>query len=180
MVVLIGLGANLDHPVHGGPRETLLAALDALALGGVSVVRLSPWYLTRPVPDEGQPWYVNGVAQVDTVLAANSLLAMLHEIEAALGRVRKARWESRTVDLDLLDYRGHVVAPAVPHRHGVATLPHPRLENRPFVLRPLVDILPDWRHPMSGLTATELLSRLGDISDSLRPLGGAPAAAREN
>jgi 2-amino-4-hydroxy-6-hydroxymethyldihydropteridine diphosphokinase len=86
--IFIGGGANLPHPIHGGPRATLEAAFAELGRRGVSVVRVSPWYRTAPVPASDQPWYVNAVAEVVTKLPADRLLLVLHEVEQAFGRVR--------------------------------------------------------------------------------------------
>lgn len=154
--ILIGLGGNLDHPRHGPPRLVLEAALAELGRRGVKTIRLSPWYRTAPVPPSDQPWYVNAVAEVATELAPDALLACLHEVEAAFGRVRSTANAARIIDLDLLDFRRQT-APGGPSQ---ATLPHPRMEGRAFVLRPLADLEPDWRHPVTGVSIRELLRRL--------------------
>ena len=104
--IFIGAGANLSHPIHGAPRPTLEAAFAELGHRGVSVVRVSPWYRTAPVPVSDQPWYVNAVAEVVTKLAPDRLLAVLHEVEQAFGRVRTVANAARMIDLDLLDFRG--------------------------------------------------------------------------
>ena len=110
-MILIGLGANLPSPEHGPPQATLAAALEALAARGVETLRRSPWYESAPVPPSGQPWYVNAVAEVESALSPQVLLAALLDVEAGFGRVRSVRNASRTVDLDLLDYRGLVTGP---------------------------------------------------------------------
>jgi 2-amino-4-hydroxy-6-hydroxymethyldihydropteridine diphosphokinase len=154
--IYIALGANLDHPVHGPPRQLLEAALEDLERRGVPVCRLSPWYRTAPVPASDQPWYVNAVAEVATGLPADGLLALLHRVEEAFGRVRTVPNAARLIDLDLLDYRGET-APGWP---GRAILPHPRMEGRAFVLRPLADLAPRWRHPRTGISIQALLAAL--------------------
>jgi 2-amino-4-hydroxy-6-hydroxymethyldihydropteridine diphosphokinase len=154
-MILIGLGANLPSASHGAPQATLEAALAALAKAGVAVERRSPWYRTAPVPAGDQPWYVNGVAAVATRLGPAELLALLHRIEDRFGRERRTRNEPRVLDLDLLDYDG-LVQPGGP---GPA-LPHPRMHERAFVLLPLRDVAPDWRHPVSGATVAALIDRL--------------------
>lgn len=104
------------------------------------------------MPPSGQPWFVNGVARVDTSLNPAELLARLHEIEFQFGRRRIVRNESRVLDLDLLAYdRERLV-----EESGLA-LPHPRIAERAFVLYPLVEIAPEWQHPVSGDTAAEML-----------------------
>src|SRR4030095_5362835 len=123
-------GANLEHPLHGPPRRALEAALEELGRRGVVVERVSPWYRTAPVPASDQPWYVNAVAEVSTGLPADSLLADLHAVEDKFAGVRSEPNAPRLIDLDLVDYRGQR-APGGP---GKATLPHPRMQDRAFVL----------------------------------------------
>ena len=154
--IFIGVGANLDHPTYGAPRSALEAALEELGRRGVSVLQVSPWYRTAPVPVSAQPWYVNAVAEVATDLPADRLLAVLHEVETAFGRVRTVPNAARMIDLDLLDFRGEIAAGGP----GKATLPHPRIEGRAFVLRPLADLAPEWRHPVSGTPIQALLAAL--------------------
>jgi 2-amino-4-hydroxy-6-hydroxymethyldihydropteridine diphosphokinase len=107
------------------------------------------------VPVSDQPWYLNAVVEVATDRGPAEVLALLHSVENAFGRVRSIRNEPRVIDLDLLDHRGTV-------RPGPETplLPHPRLVDRAFVLLPLRDIAPQWRHPVSGRTISELLESL--------------------
>ena len=155
-MILIGLGANLPSPEHGPPRATLAAALEALQARGTRVLRRSPWYESAPVPPSGQPWYVNAVAEVESGLSPPALLDALLAVEAGFGRVRGARNASRSVDLDLLDYGGLVTGP-----DEKPELPHPRLHERAFVLLPLRDIAPGWRHPASGRTVETLIEALG-------------------
>lgn len=154
--IFIGAGANLPHPTFGTPRETLEAAMAELGRRGVVVLRLSPWYRTTPVPASDQPWYINVVAEVATKLTADELLAVLHAIEDAFGRVRSVPDAPRLIDLDLLDFRGEIAAPGP----GRATLPHPRMAGRAFVLRPLADLAPDWRHPVTGVSVRALLAEV--------------------
>jgi 2-amino-4-hydroxy-6-hydroxymethyldihydropteridine diphosphokinase len=154
--IFIGAGANMDHPAYGPPRETLKAAMSALQGRGVRIVRLSPWYRTAPVPASAQPWYINVVAEVATDLTADALLAELHAVETVFGRVRTVPNAPRAIDLDLLDFHGEM-APGGP---GRATLPHPRMAGRAFVLRPLADLAPEWRHPVTGVPLRSLLKAL--------------------
>jgi 2-amino-4-hydroxy-6-hydroxymethyldihydropteridine diphosphokinase len=154
--IFLGAGANLPHERYGSPRQTLEAALAALDGQGVRLVRISPWYRTAPVPASDQPWFVNAVAEVDSALPADALLAALHVVEAAFGRARTVPNAARPIDLDLLDYCGEIAAGGP----GKATLPHPRLAGRAFVLRPLADLAPDWRHPVTGQPIAELLRAL--------------------
>lgn len=154
--VFIGAGANLPHSSYGTPRETLEAAFEELARRGVSVLRVSAWFATAPVPASDQPWYQNAVIEVATDLSADRLLAILHEVEEAFGRVRTTLNAPRMIDLDLLDFRGEIARGGA----GLATLPHPRLASRAFVLRPLADLAPQWRHPVTGEAIQALLAAL--------------------
>ena len=152
-LVLIGLGANLPSS-HGEPPATLRAALGRLAAAGVKIARRSRFWHSAPVPVSDQPWYVNAVAAIETRLAPEPLLALLHEIEAEFGRVRSVVNAPRLIDLDLLAH-GREIRIA-----GAPILPHPRLHERAFVLMPLTDIAPGWRHPVTGETLTTLVGRL--------------------
>jgi len=155
--VFIALGANLEHPVYGAPRRALEAALDELVRrGGVVIRQVSPWYRTAPVPASDQPWYVNAVAEIETDLGPDALLARLHEVEDAFGRVRTVPNAARLIDLDLLDFHGEIAAGGP----GRAILPHPRMEGRAFVLKPLADLTPSWRHPRTGASIQALLAAL--------------------
>ena len=154
--IFIGAGANLPHPILGAPRQALEASFTELGERGVSVIRVSPWYRTAPVPVSGQPWYVNAVAEVVTTLAPDELLAVLHEVEQSFGRVRTVANAARMIDLDLLDFRGKTATGGP----GRAILPHPRMAARAFVLQPLADLAPAWRHPVSGTPIQALLAAL--------------------
>ncbi|MEX2201355.1 MAG: 2-amino-4-hydroxy-6-hydroxymethyldihydropteridine diphosphokinase [Dongiaceae bacterium] len=152
--IFIGLGSNLPG-LHGDPRAQLEAALQELAAEGIRVVRRSRWYESEPVPVSEQPWFVNGVVEVETGLEPAALLALLHRVEAAFGRIRRIRNEARALDLDLLAYGERVMA-----GEGLPELPHPRLQDRAFVLLPLAEVAPAWRHPVLGESAAALAEKL--------------------
>jgi 2-amino-4-hydroxy-6-hydroxymethyldihydropteridine diphosphokinase len=153
-VILVGIGSNLAAPRYSSPLQTAQAALTQLPAKGIAVTWLSRWYLSEPVPPSDQPWYVNAVAVVETRLAPAALLSVLLALEMRFGRRRGVRNAARTLDLDLLDYDGRRFA--TPR----LTLPHPRLHERRFVLAPLVEIAPHWRHPELRRTAVALLADL--------------------
>ena len=164
-MILIGLGSNLESDVLGSPRQVCEAALRELARAGVEIERVSRWYESAPVPPSDQPWFVNAVARVRTDLDPAALLAVLHGIEDSFGRVRRVRNEARVIDLDLLAYDDKVSGPG-----ERPELPHPRLVGRAFVLVPLAEIAPGWRHPVSGRTVEDLVADLPK-DQAVRPLG---------
>jgi 2-amino-4-hydroxy-6-hydroxymethyldihydropteridine diphosphokinase len=151
-VILIGLGANLPSPA-GTPAETLKAALHRLAGRGITVETRSGFYRSQAWPNPADPPFVNAVAMVATKLSPAALLAVLHQVETDFERRRGVANAPRTLDLDILDYDGRI-------EHGPPQLPHPRLADRPFVLFPLRDVSPDWRHPVTGLNVNELIAAL--------------------
>lgn len=151
-MILIGLGANLLSRV-GQPAATLHAAAELLRDSGVEVANVSPFYRSVAWPDPADPPYVNAVAKIRTGLSPHKLLNVLQTIETRLGRVRRAINAPRTLDLDILDYDGRIEA-------GPPALPHPRMGVRAFVLVPLRDVAPDWRHPVLHKTVDELISEL--------------------
>jgi 2-amino-4-hydroxy-6-hydroxymethyldihydropteridine diphosphokinase len=161
-MIVIALGANLPSDV-GAPRDTLLAALDVLDEKGVRISALSPFYATRAWPDPSDPDYVNAVAAVATEHDPATLMATLEQTETRFGRKRSAKNAPRTLDLDLIDYEGRV-------EKGPPVLPHPRMRSRAFVLVPLRDIAPAWRHPISGDTVGQLIASLSGGTDVISRL----------
>lgn len=153
-MILIALGANLPFQA-GPPAGTLQRALGELERQGVKIARVSSFYETPAWPDPGQPAFINAVAAIETALQPVELLALLHGVETSFGRMRSAPNAARTLDIDLLDYDGRVITEGV-------TLPHPRMAMRSFVLVPLAEVAPDWRHPVTGQAAGELLTGLAD------------------
>jgi 2-amino-4-hydroxy-6-hydroxymethyldihydropteridine diphosphokinase len=173
-VIVIGLGGNLMHEKYGPPRAVIAAAFRALGENGLEVVGRSRLYDSAPVPASDQPNFVNAVAMVESDLEPAATLQVLHKIEAAFGRVRAVRNEARTLDLDLLAYDDRVTDGA--GDQGLV-LPHPRLQERAFVLLPLRDVAPGWRHPRLGKTVDQLIAALPEealqgtraIAESSRP-----------
>lgn len=154
-MIYIALGANMPSPV-GPPEVTLRCALEAMPRHGIRVVAVSRFYSSPAWPRADQPRFVNAVAEVKTKLLPGELMRTLLVVEKAFGRVRKTKWEPRSLDLDLIDYGG--LFSDAPH----LMLPHPWMHERAFVLKPLWDIAPGWRHPDTGQGIGTLLETAGD------------------
>ena len=145
---------------------------------GVTVEAISGLYETAAVGRAGQAAYVNAAALIDTALPPEALLRLLKGIERRAGRRGGSHWGPRTLDIDILDYKGRVK-----HWHRLRprfaragprplVLPHPWIETRPFVLRPLLDVAPDWRHPVTKRSVQALwreaaLGREGQVMRKL-------------
>jgi 2-amino-4-hydroxy-6-hydroxymethyldihydropteridine diphosphokinase len=154
-MILIAFGANLPGPDNAPPRETCRRAIDAIgATPGLVIGAVSPLYVSAPVPVSDQPPYINGVLRAESDIDPAVLLARLLAIESRFGRCRAGLNAARSLDLDIIAMGGLVRAAPDP------ILPHPRAHERAFVLVPLTDVAPEWRHPVLGLTAAEILAAL--------------------
>ncbi|MER3434236.1 MAG: 2-amino-4-hydroxy-6-hydroxymethyldihydropteridine diphosphokinase [Leptolyngbya sp. ERB_1_1] len=152
MKYAIALGSNL-----GDSQSILESALSRLE----SVIARSSWYQTKAVTlpnSPPQPDYLNGCAILETPLEPLELLAQLQQIEAEFGRIRYQRWDARTLDLDIL-----LLDDVVFHTQTLE-IPHPRMSDRAFVLVPLAEIAPDWKHPLLNRSISELVQSV-DASD---------------
>lgn len=146
----LSLGSNM------GDREGYLSsAMEALQANPlIEVKKNSGWIVTEPYGGVEQEDFLNGVAEIETLLSPWQLLDALHEMENEAGRVRTLRWGPRTLDLDILFYDKVIM------ESEALTIPHPDLENRRFVLEPMVSAAPYFRHPVTGRMMKELLSDL--------------------
>lgn len=153
--VFIGFGSNRGDRVDFCDRAvTLMSLLPNSRLLGVSSL-----YETEPVDDAGAPgdgWFLNGAVQIETDLTPQSLHTVCREVEKALGRDPEYRTGPRTMDLDILFYRDWTI------QEPGLTIPHPRLHLRRFVLEPLVELEPDFLHPVLKQTVSALLAKLDD------------------
>lgn len=150
--VLIALGSNRRHGRHGPPERVLLAAMAALDAAGLRIVRRSRIRPTPPLGPGGRR-FANAAVAVATALPLPAVLLLLQRIEREFGRKRGRRWGDRVLDLDILGAGSTVITTA-----GL-TVPHPQLALRRFVLDPLVEIAPEWRHPGRHATARQLRAR---------------------
>jgi 2-amino-4-hydroxy-6-hydroxymethyldihydropteridine diphosphokinase len=170
---LIALGSN-EKSVWGDAKETLQQACRQLESAHCKVRGKSRFYATPAFPRGSGPDFVNAAVVVETAMSADALLAVLHEIERGAVRIREKRWGPRTLDMDLIGFENQVLPDhntfahwrdlTVEYQMRIAPhdliLPHPRMQDRAFVLVPLMDIAPDWVHPVSGLCVRDMLAAL--------------------
>ena len=161
--VYVALGSNLKGP-YTSVEALLEDALDRLEDYGLPVVRRSSLWRSSAWPDPAEPAYLNAVALVETLLPAAKVLRNLHWMEREFGRVRDRPNAPRTLDLDLIGYDG-LVSQAPP-----LVVPHPRAHERRFVMGPLAEIAPEWRHPALGSTAAEL-AQAASVGRDAAPVG---------
>lgn len=144
------MGSNLATQ-HPSIEAGLDHSLSSLSKSGLRVDKVSKWWRSLAWPDPSQPAYLNGVVLVETSLGPEDLLRVLQTLEREAGRIRSAPNAPRTLDLDLIAH-GRTVS------HRTPILPHPRAHERLFVMGPLAEIAPQWRHPLTGETAQSLAS----------------------
>jgi 2-amino-4-hydroxy-6-hydroxymethyldihydropteridine diphosphokinase len=170
---LIAMGANLPSAT-GTALETLEKSLELFMLESLQIQRISKWFSTPAFPAGSGPDFVNGAVLVATELNPPDVLAALHRIEEKMGRTRENRWEPRLCDLDLIAYDDIIwpdldtfeewksldLSSQQTKTPDQLVLPHPRLQDRSFVLVPLNEIAPDWVHPVTRITISEMLAAL--------------------
>jgi len=155
----IGLGSNITQ--NGSlPFTTMRQIVAQLNYSGCHTVAVSALYRTEPVGGGRQPPFYNAVLQVSTRLTPRRLLAVAKSLERGTGRRRGRRNGPRPIDIDILDCGGRIISRATRRTRPALVLPHPELHRRRFVLQPLLDIAPHWRHPVLDMTARQLLFRL--------------------
>lgn len=183
-LVLVALGSNVNS-VAGSPVQTVAKAASALAQAGLQQTRISRVFRTPAFPEGSGPDFANAAMALETRLSEAEVLKRLHGVEAQFSRERPARWAPRTLDLDLLAY-GDKICPDVATFREWANLspqlqqqkapdqlilPHPRLHERAFVLLPLLDVAPDWVHPVFGQTVQQMSDALShDLLAGIAPV----------
>tara|TARA_R110000787_G_scaffold46226_7_gene112321 strand:- start:1483 stop:2073 length:591 start_codon:yes stop_codon:yes gene_type:complete len=174
-IALVALGSNVAFD-GGGPAENLEKALDLIEKKGIEIRSCSRFFRTPAYPAGAGPDFVNAAVAVEAPCDAERFLAQLHAIEAEMGRSRVQRWGARTLDLDLIAVGGQVLPDEGTYHYwreiplarqqesapDQLVLPHPRLAERAFVLVPLMDVAPGWRHPVTGATVRQMHDALSD------------------
>ncbi len=174
-MVIIALGGNA-RSAAGDPHATVLAAITTLrdTFGALTVSNL---YQTPAFPVGSGPDFVNAVCVFHSIVSPREILDALHQIEADFGRERVLRWGQRTLDLDLIAHGDKILPDIATHTHwqtlpldaqkvqtpDTLILPHPRVQDRAFVLVPMADVAPDWVHPVLGQSVLEMLAHLPAI-----------------
>jgi len=170
-MIWIAVGGNIPG-AWGEPRDTFERAVVELERNGLRVVVRSGLFLTPPVGRSGQPDYLNAVIGLRASIAPAALLRLLKRIETGAGRRANGHWAPRPLDLDILDHGGRIIGrPGRARMRGRIVLPHPELEGRGFVLIPMTEVAPRWRHPRLGVDAETLLKRAPRLARGIRRLG---------
>lgn len=158
--ILLGLGSNLAGP-WGAPHAILARARREFTTAGLRILGFSSSYATAPIGPGRQPTYVNAVVMIEASVTPAALLRALKRIERRAGRRLGGHWGPRQLDIDILDFGGRQIGrPGGRRRRGQLVLPHPEMHRRAFVLLPLQEIAPFWRHPRLGQSVATLLSRI--------------------
>jgi 2-amino-4-hydroxy-6-hydroxymethyldihydropteridine diphosphokinase len=180
--ITLSLGANLTSRI-GPPVETLRAAVRALEKQGAVIRSASKYYHTPAFPAGNGPDYINAALLCAAPWSPDHALEVLHDIEHEMGRARTQRWGQRTLDIDMIAYDDLVLPDLQTHARWRALplaeqmtqtpdeliLPHPRMQDRAFVLVPLAGIAPDWVHPVLNVTVRQMLDALAQADkDAVR------------
>lgn len=172
MKYLVSAGSNLSHSSKT-PSDLVKFAHELLG-NAFGTVKSSNYFANPAYPADFGPEFVNAVFSFSAQINPVEMLDFLHSIEVAIGRERKVRWGPRVIDLDLIAADDLVLPDIVVFKHWKnlspkeqlqlvpknLVLPHPRLQDRPFVLLPMREIAPDWQHPVTGLTVREMCDQL--------------------
>ncbi len=188
MKYLISAGSNLSLTTQT-PYDLVKNASELLK-NAFGPVEISRFYATPAFPAGSGPDFINIAMAFDATIDAAEMLDFLHSVEAAIGRKRQVRWGPRIIDLDLLAagsqvspdletfarWRGLSLEEQQRQTPAELILPHPRLQDRAFVLLPLRDIVPDWQHPVTGLSVRQMCDRLNPAAIAACSIAPEPEA----
>ena len=154
-MIIVAIGSDLSSRTYGLPENNCSECLKILRK--VFFVRkVSKFYKSEPIPKSDQQWYVNGVVEICTTLYPQDILHKLFLIESYFKRTRKIRNEPRVIDLDLISYKNKII------NNNSLIIPHPRMHRRKFVIRPICDLDPNWKHPVLKKKANVLLKSVAN------------------
>ena len=155
-MIYIGNGSNLKGKKNETPLENCKKALEELS-EELNICKVSSWYKSEPIPISNQPWFINGVVEIQTNKSSLDLLDFILNIEENFGRIRKKRNEARIIDIDIIDYKKKII-----YLKNKLITPHPRMHERAFVLLPLRELNFKWVHPINKKSLNELINNLCD------------------
>ena len=156
-MILLGLGSNLSSS-FGDRFKNIDLAVSALNEHGIQVKKKSSYYESLSYPNKENPKFINIVVKAETLLSPGDLAAALIFIEESLERKRKKKNDPRTCDIDIIDYNNKIIN--FKYKNLDFTVPHKKLIYRNFVLFPLHEILPNWRHPKTNELISVLIENL--------------------
>ena len=159
-MILLGIGSNLASS-FGDRFENIKLAIRHLKKSGIKIIKQSSFYETLSYPDIKNPKFINVVIAVDAVLKAEDLMSLLISIEEKLERKRRIKNDPRTCDIDIIDYKGEVIN--FQHESLNLQIPHEKINQRNFVLFPLKEIYPEWKHPKTNEIISTLIEKLPEV-----------------
>jgi len=179
-IIWLGLGGNISG-AWGSPLSAFCRAIAALNGAGLEIVACSSTYETVPIGPIRQPVFTNAVVGVRGSIGPGALLSLLKQLERHAGRRANGHWGPRPLDIDILDFRGRILGVPGPVRQsGRLVLPHPEMHRRGFVLVPLLEVAPQWRHPRLGSPGSALLERNPALLRGVRRVGSMASRAGSN
>ncbi len=152
-MIFIAFGSNLSSELFGDPIQNCINAIEILKTR-FNVEEISKFYRTEPIPKSSQSWFINGVVSIKTDYKPSEVLDNLLQIEKSFKRIRGVKNDPRVIDLDLISYNEIIL------NTKDLVLPHPRMHQRKFVLKPICDINSEWIHPVLKEKAGNLLKTL--------------------
>ena len=158
-MIFLGLGSNLPSK-YGDRFANINLAISCLDGYGIKVIKKSSFYETPSYPNKENPKFINAVILVETILPPVDLMSVLIFIEKKLERKRGKKNDPRTCDIDIIDYNSQILN--LKYKNLDLTVPHKRLASRNFVLFPLHEITPTWKHPKTKENISALIDKLSE------------------